>query len=57
MTNPYAVALDALERESHVRVEDMVVEQPEPPAESPIPAEELDRLRLLGITSAGVLRP
>lgn len=55
MTNPYAVPLEALD--AHVRVEDMVTEQPEPPAELLIPAEDLARVRLLGITSAGVLRP
>jgi hypothetical protein len=45
-----------LEKSAHVAQEDMVTEQGEPPSPSPLPEEELDRQRLLGITAAGRLR-
>ena len=51
----YRVPLDRLA--TRVPVDEQVTEQPEPPAEGPLAAEELDRQRLLGITSAGRLRP
>jgi hypothetical protein len=52
----YAVPVSELEKSAHVAQEDMVTEQGEPPAPSPLPEEELDRQRLLGITAAGRLR-
>lgn len=55
--NRYAVSLDELERTAHVPVEDQIESQPEPPAPGPLAPEELDRLRLLGITGAGRLDP
>ena len=57
MTNPYAVPLDDLERDAHVPVDEQVTAQPEPPATGPLEPEELDRLRLLGVTGAGRLHP
>lgn len=53
--NPYAVPLAALEKSVHVPVEQQVSGHPEPPAEGPLAPEDLDRLRLLSILSAGVL--
>jgi hypothetical protein len=52
----YAVSLDALEKTAHVPVDDQITEQAEPPPPPPIATEELDRQRLLGVTSAGRLR-
>ena len=51
----YRVPLDRLA--TRVPLDDQVTEQPEPPGEAPIAAEELDRQRLLGITGAGTLHP
>ena len=53
----YAMTLAELEATAHVPLERQVEEQGEPPPEGPIPAQELDRLRLLGITGAGRLHP
>ncbi len=55
-SSPYAVPLAALEHDVHVPVEDQVSEQGEPPPPPPLPQGDLDRMRLLGITSAGRLR-
>ncbi len=52
----YAVTLEDLERTAHIPADQQVTEQAEPPASAPIAAEELDRQRLLGITSTGRLR-
>lgn len=40
----------------HVPVEQQVSSRPEPPPAGPLAPEELDRQRLLGVTSAGRLR-
>ncbi len=53
----YAVSLAELEATARVAAEDMVSEQAEPPNPDALAPEELDRLRLLGITGAGRLRP
>ncbi len=53
--NPYAIPLAALEKSVQVPVDQQVSSQPEPPAEGPLAPEDLDRLRLLGVLSAGVL--
>jgi hypothetical protein len=52
----YDVDINDLEKSTHVPVEDQVTEQAEPPPPGPMPVEELDRQRLLGITAAGRLR-
>ena len=52
----YAVTLAELEAGSRVAAEDMVTEQAEPPPPDALAPEELDRLRLLGITGAGRLK-
>ena len=52
----YAISLDALEKSAHVPLDEQVTEQAEPPPPPPIGTDELDRQRLLGITSAGRLR-
>lgn len=54
-TDRYRVPLDELDA-VHVPVEDQVTAAPQPPAEGPLAAEELDRQRLLGVTGAGRLR-
>lgn len=51
----YAVTLADLES-VHVPVEQQVSSRPEPPPAGPLAPEELDRQRLLGVTSAGRLR-
>lgn len=48
--------LAELEATAHVPWEQQVAEQGEPPPDAPMAPEELDRQRLLGITSAGRLR-
>ena len=53
----YAMTLAELEATAHVPLDEQVEGQPEPPPEGPISAQELDRLRLLGITGAGRLNP
>lgn len=52
----YSISLSELEQDVHVPLDQQVTEQAEPPPPAPIPPEELDRLRLLGITGAGRLR-
>jgi hypothetical protein len=52
----YDIPLEQLERSVHVPLDELVTEQGQPPAPGPMPQEELDRQRLLGITSAGRLR-
>lgn len=56
LTGPYAITLDDLERTVRVPRDRQVSEQGEPPPPPPLPAEEIDRQRLLGITAAGRLR-
>lgn len=53
----YAKSLEDLERGVHVPVEDQVTEQPVDGPHDAMEPEELDRLRLLGVTGAGRLRP
>lgn len=52
----YSISLSELERAVHVPLDEQVTEQAEPPPPAPMPPEELDRQRLLGITGAGRLR-
>lgn len=52
----YSMTLADLERSAHVPADQQVTEQSEPPPPGPLPPEELDRQRLLGITGAGRLR-
>jgi hypothetical protein len=52
----YDIPLEQLERETHVPLDELVMEQGEPPPPLPIAQEELDRQRLLGVTAAGRLR-
>jgi hypothetical protein len=54
--NEYATSLADLERSARVPFDHQVTEQAEPPSPGPLPPEELDRQRLLGITGAGRLR-
>jgi hypothetical protein len=54
--NPYAVTLDQLESEAHVALEDQVTEVADAPNPGPVPVEELDRARLLGVVGDGRLR-
>src|SRR5690348_1730893 len=49
----YAKSLEDLERGVHVAVEDQVVEQPVDAPHDAIEPEELDRIRMLGVTAAG----
>ena len=53
----YSVSLAELEKTAHVPVDEQVTTQPEPPAPPPMAAEDFDRVRLLGVTGAGRLRP
>lgn len=46
-TNKYAVPIDALERETHVPVEDQVTEHAEPPPPDLVNDERLAAQRLL----------
>lgn len=52
----YSGTLADLERSVHVAADRQVTGQGEPPPPGPLPPEELDRQRLLGITGAGRLR-
>lgn len=55
-STPYAIPIDDLEKSAHVPLDEQLTEQAEPLPPPPIAVEELDRQRLLGITSAGRLR-
>jgi hypothetical protein len=55
--NRYAKSLEELERGVRVPVEEQVTEQPVETPHDAMEPEELDRLRLLGITGAGRLDP
>ena len=50
----YAVTLAELERSTQVPYDQLVTEQAEPPPPGPLAPEDLARLRLRGISSAGV---
>jgi hypothetical protein len=52
-TPNYRVRLTDLERGAHVPVEDQVCEESQPPAESPISPDKLNRIRLLGVVGDG----
>jgi hypothetical protein len=51
-TSKYSVTLEKLEKSAHVRVEDQVAEQPEPPAPAPLSEAEVDRQEFLRIAGA-----
>lgn len=52
----YDIPLDQLEQSVHVPLDELITEQGEPPPPDALPQVELDRQRLLSITSAGRLR-
>jgi hypothetical protein len=53
----YAKSLEDLERGVHVPVDEQVSEQPVDVPHDVMEPEDLDRLRLLGVTAAGRLNP
>jgi hypothetical protein len=53
----YARSLDELEHGVRVPLEEQVTEQPVDSPHDEMEPEDLDRLRLLGITAAGRLNP
>ena len=53
----FAKTLEDLERGVHVAAEDQITEQPVDPPHDAMEPEDLDRLRMLGVTAAGRLNP
>jgi hypothetical protein len=50
--NKYTETLEELEASAHVKVEDQVAEQPEPPAPAPLSDAEVARQEFLRIAGA-----